>query len=425
MNPFLREKRDGRRAPGYLVYFLAGVAILATVAILHDRSGGGRLRKVSGDRGARISPITRAASSVTPVKFEKKAGSLQARSYRLLSSDSADDRTPAGGSPPSRDSFDAIGAALAGSAPENGGRAAGVSRTPLDVAGEDPPPAPQFAALPPAFATEAARPGASTSMSNEHPELLGYRDPAADVFSDGQGGLEREATPKAVGFLVPKGTLIRVCLLTAVDTSNPSAVIQFGVASDLVFNRSRQLVFGTRLLGRLSGPPMRDRLNLVADTVLYPDGLELPVSARAVEADDIGCNIHPGVAARHITPPEWVTLTPYASEVFTGMMGILASRAGSQVAVGVNGVSVQTSVPSDLRGPASQASEQAIRDFTQARLKEMEERYAAYDLIPAGTACCLQLDSDLDLSAARLPRREALAMRSAEQHSEHAQENTN
>ena len=48
-------------------------------------------------------------------------------------------------------------------------------------------------------------------------------------------------------------------------------------------------------------------------------------------------------------------------------------------------------------------SEQAIQDFTEARLKELEERYAAYDMILAGTACCLQLNSDLDLSAAHAP----------------------
>jgi hypothetical protein len=185
------------------------------------------------------------------------------------------------------------------------------------------------------------------------------------------------------------------------------------------------LDFGTRLLGRLSGRPARDRLNLAADTILYPDGLELPVSASAVEADDSGCNIRPGVAARHIPPPEWVTLTPYASELFTGTMGILASRANSQVAVGVNGVSVQASVPDGIRGSAYQASEQAIQDFTEARLKEMEERYAAYDVIPAGTACCLQLSSDLDLSAAHAPKRGTGAPRSPEPPPDHAQENKN
>jgi hypothetical protein len=423
MNPFLREKRDGRRAPGYLVYFLAGAAVFATVAILHNRVGESPLPRASIDRGARISPITQAASSISPVKVEKKTPS-QERSFRLPSPGSADNRSPAGGAPTTPNSFDPIGAALAGAPAAEVGQAPGASRA-LDSAGGNPALASNFAPLPPAFATEPARTGASQSRAGENPELLGYRDPTADIFPDLQAGLEREPVPSAANFVVPKGTLLRVCLLTTVDTSNPSAVIQFAMAEDLVFNRHRQLDFGTRLLGRLSGRPARGRLNLVADTVLYPDGLELPMSASAVEADEIGCNIQPGVAARHIPSPEWVTLTPYASELFSGTMGILASRANSQVALGVNGVSVQASVPDGIRGSAYQASEQAIQDFTDARLKEMEERYAAYDVIPAGTVCCLQLNSDLDLGAAHAPRRSAGAPRSPESHSDHAQENTN
>ncbi|MGD1031059.1 MAG: hypothetical protein ABSA05_07950 [Opitutaceae bacterium] len=423
MNPFIREKRDGRRAPGYLVYVLAGGAAFAAVAFLHSRTVEARPQRVSADRGARISPITQAASSISPVKVERKAASPQERSFRLASPGSADSRPAAGGAPPARDSFDAIGAALAGAPPGAAGRAAAVPRTPLDTAGGNPALASGFAALPPAFADEAARGGAPASKSSEHPELLGYRDPTADILPRLRGGPELELGPKASGFVVPKGTLLRVCLLTTADTSNPSSVIQFGIASDLVFNRRRQLDFGTRLLGRLSGRPARGRLNLVADTVLFPDGLELPVSAVAVEADDIGCNIQPGVAARHIASPEWVTLTPYASELFTGTMAILAARANPQVAVGLNGVSVQTNLPDGVRGPAYQASEQAIQDFTEARLKELEERYAAYDVIPAGTACCLQLSSDLDLGAAHAPRRGA--PRPPETHPDHAEESTN
>jgi hypothetical protein len=241
------------------------------------------------------------------------------------------------------------------------------------------------------------------SAGGEHPDLLGYREPAADVLSDGQAGLEPEAAPRAASFVVPKGTLVRTCFLTTVDTSNPSAVIQFGVAGDLVFNRRRQLDFGIRLLGRLSGRPMHGRLNLVADTVLFPDGLEVPASASAVEADEMGCNIRPGVRASYVPPPSWVQATPYAADLFTGLMGILGSRATTQLTVGENSLGVQTSVPDRFRGSLYQASAQAVDDFAQARLREIEERYAAYYVIPAGTACCLQLEADLDLAPAHRP----------------------
>ena len=403
MNPFLREKRDGRRAPGYLAYALAGAAVVVAVAVLHSRFGQSRLSRAPVDRGARISPITRAASSMSPMKSEKKTVTPEERSFRLRSSGSTDARSPVGGTPPSRDSFDAIGAALANAPPEDGIHAAGPSRTPLDSGGEDANRGSKFAALPPAFAADTARTGASASASGEHPDLLGYRDPAADMLSDGQAGLEPEAGPRAANFVVPKGTLVRTCLLTSVDTGNPSAVIQFGVTSDLVFNRRRQLDFGVRLLGRLSGRPMHGRLNLVADTVLYPDGLEVPASASAVEADEIGCNIRPGVRASYVPPPPWVQATPYVADLFTGLMGILGSRATTQLTVGDNSLGVQTSVPDRFRGSLYQASAQAVDDFAQTRLREVEERYAAYYVIPAGTACCLQLEADLDLAPAHRP----------------------
>jgi hypothetical protein len=96
-----------------------------------------------------------------------------------------------------------------------------------------------------------------------------------------------------------------VYLLTTVDTSNPAAVLQFGVARDVWAHGQRRLRFGTRLLGKLAGRPMRERLALVADTVLYADGRQRPCSASAVEADEGGSDIRPGLAATFVPPPAW------------------------------------------------------------------------------------------------------------------------
>jgi hypothetical protein len=197
--------------------------------------------------------------------------------------------------------------------------------------------------------------------------------------------------------VIPRGTLIKVTLLTTVDTSNPSAVIQLAVCRSVFFHRRRQLAFGTRFLGRLSGRPMRDRLNLTADTVLYPDGRELPVVATAVEADESGANLRSGISAFYFPPPPWAQLAPYVSDFFSGVMGLLESRAQSQFAIGLGGVSVQTTAPGSVRAPLYQASAQAVQDFTQARLKEIEQRYASYYLVPAGTVFWLQVENDLNL----------------------------
>ena len=184
------------------------------------------------------------------------------------------------------------------------------------------------------------------------------------------------------------------------DTGNPSATIQFGTAKPLVFNHRYQLAFGTRFLGKLSGQPARDRLNLTVDTILYPDGLELPISATAVEADAAGSNIRPGIAAYYFPPPQWAQVSPYIADFMTGYLGLLESRAEQPLTASIGGVSLQTASPADPRAPLYQASAQAIQAFTQSRLKDIEQRYATYYLIPAGTACWLQLDRDLDLDAA-------------------------
>jgi len=127
----------------------------------------------------------------------------------------------------------------------------------------------------------------------------------------------------------------------------------------------------------------------------------LPISATAVEADEGGSDIRPGLGAIYFPPPAWVQMAPYLSDVVTGYLGLLEARAQPQLSVGLGGLSVQTATAAaEPRAAAYQASAQALQDFTQARLKELGQRYASYYLVPAGTACWLQLETDLDLGAA-------------------------
>jgi hypothetical protein len=298
--------------------------------------------------------------------------------------------------------FDAIDAALqaapAASGPEsNSGdparpldeSAAGVRRTAASGYGE----------LPPSLAAESSRAG----VPAESLQLLGYRDAAADAaVAEGLPG-DAGAESEPADAIVPRGTLIYVYLLTTVDTSNPAAVLQFGAARNLSFHHRLQLPFGTRFLGKLAGPPARDRLNLAIDTVLFPEGSELPVSATAVEADELGENLRPGIAAAFFPPPAWAQLAPYISDFATGYLGLLESRAQRPFAIGFGGATLSTASES-ARPPLDEASAQAIQDFTQARLKDISQRYASYYLIPAGTACWLELEADLDLNARRSRR---------------------
>ena len=393
MSLFLREKSDGRRTAGYGVYLVAGLAGAALLLLLHRRAGeGAPVRRRAPADVSNVAPITQPAAVMSQVEVAAKQPASDARSYRMAVRADPLRRVQGPDRPPAPDGFNAIDEALSGSA---GG-------------GEAPPP---YAELPPAFAAPPSRRGrgpesspAGDSAGTVGPSpgagLLAYRDPTADQAGAEPGRAAALPSEPGAVFFAPRGTLISVYLLTTVDTGNPAAVIQFAAARSLYFNRRCQLPFGTRFLGRLSGAAMRDRINLAVDTILYPDGLELPVSASAVEADETGANIYPGLEGLYVPPPLWVRAAPYFSDFFTGTMGLLQSRAQQQFAVGIGGLSVQAAGGGDLRTPLYQASAQAAQDFTQARLKEVERRYASHYLVPAGTACWLELEGDLDLAAA-------------------------
>jgi hypothetical protein len=394
MNGFVREKQDGRLAPGYAVYLLGGLAVFGAVVVLHRRfatadlaRGGTRLRS------SHVASITQPAATMSRIEVKNPPPPPETRSYRL---EQRKGPAPATSAPAASDEFDPIAAALAQVPSADPGPLAeeGPPRA-LDekAAGRQRGAGAHYPDLPPAFSTEPASGSA---------RLLGYRDTPAGPASDGTvSGAVAPPMPS-----LPRGTLIQVYLLTTVDTSNPSAILEFAAARTLAVHRHREIPFGTRFLGKLSGQPMRDRLNLAVATILYPDGRELPISASAVEADELGGDIRPGVGARYFPPPTWVQMAPYLSDVITGYLGLLEARAQPQLSVGLGGLNVQTATAaSEPRTAAYQASAQALQDFTQARLKELGQRYASYYLVPAGTVCWLQLEADLDLSGAGPDRR--------------------
>ena len=384
MNAFLREKPDGRLAPGYAAYLLGGIIVLAAVLLLHRRFATADLaRGGARPRSSHLASITQPAVTMSRIDVESPPPPPETRSYRL---EKRADRPPAPVAAASVEGFDPIAAAVAQRPADPGSPVEDGQPRALDEkgGGQPRPVASPYAELPPAFSNDPA-PASGRSLE--------YRDPLAGSGSGGAKDLAGGGTVPAV----PRGTLIPVYLLTTVDTSNPSAILQFAAARSLVLHRRREIPFGTRFLGKLSGPASRDRLNLSVATMLFPDGQELPISASAVEADETGGDIRPGLGACYFPPPAWVELAPYLSDVVTGYLGLLEARAQPQLSVGLGGVSVQAaSAAAEPRTAAYQASAQALQDFTQSRLKELEQRYASYYLVPAGTACWLQLEADWD-----------------------------
>jgi len=363
-----REKPDGSRALGYPVYLAGALAALGLIGVLHRRLASlpAQAAARSSARGAEVRSVTGAAALAAPVPNLARPVSGASRSFRLAPS-AAPAAAPGVGA--ESEPFDAIDATL-----QPGGTDAQLRR---DRSRSD------FAALPPALEGEGA----------PRTTLLGYRDPSAD------GGGPPPRTAGAPVVLIARGSLLPVCLLTSVDTSNPSAVLQFGLADDVVQHGSCRLRLGTHLLGKLAGRPMRGRLELTVDTVLFPEGTQRPIAATAVEANELGSDLRPGLAATFVPTPAWAHTVPYLSDFATGFLGLLESRAQERLAVGSAGLTLQPSVPNEMQGSASQAGAQAVNDFTRARLREIEDRYAAYYFIPAGTECWMQLDADFVAAA--------------------------
>lgn len=410
MGFFIREKQDGHRAAGYGIYLAAGVAAFAAVKILHDRVvGAPTVAPARAQPLSNVAPITEAAALIAPVKIsEPQSRRPESESFRL------EKPAPASRTAPplaEADSFNAIAQALKEAASPSRADDSRPAR-PLDerTSATDIATAPVFAALPPAFAAEPAGRPSSDSGAAPAPQLFGYRDPTAESInpklSDGPADGDERAR-----FLVPRGSLIAVYLLTTVDTGNPAATLQFATAAPLRFNGHEQIPFGTRFLGRVNGAAVRDRLILTADTVLYPDGLQLSIAATAVEADASSAQIYPGIAAYFFPPPAWAQVAPYLAEFTSGSVASLQARLAQPFSASVGGIAVTSASSSGApRASLYQASAQALQDFSQARLKEIEQRYASHYLVPAGTACWLQLDRDLDLNRAHAPHRATLPL---------------
>ena len=393
MGFFKREKKDGTLAPGYGVYLMAGMFAVGSVMFLHHRLTTHAVTAgTKRSPRSNIAPITGPAAAVARVDVKGPPSRDPAtRSFRLPPKQSA--RSTASDAP--SDSFNPIQLALQ-RARLPASAQAGQPNASIEEGGSPRDSSSAvFAELPPAFPS--AAPGNQTAPDNQ---LFGYRDTTPSAH-EARAAHVRAKT--ATRYFAPKGTLICVYLLTTVDTSNPSAIIQFGTAKPLVFNHRHQLPFGTRFLGKLTGQPARNRINLAVDTILYADGLELPVSAMAVEADERGSNIYPGIAAYYIPPPQWAQISPYIADFISGYLALLQARADNSFAASVGGVSVRTSDPANPRPPLYEASSHAIQNFTEARLKDIEQRYATAYVVPAGTVCWLQLDRDVDLSRAHSP----------------------
>jgi hypothetical protein len=151
---------------------------------------------------------------------------------------------------------------------------------------------------------------------------------------------------------------------------------------------------GTRLLGSSAGAAVRDRVPVRIDTVLYPNGDELPISAVVRDADKMT-----GVRSYYIPPPTWVQMAPYVNDFLAAYLAILGQNQQRGISLQVGDVRVQPQVPTfDAKGEALNATSKAIQTFAERQMAELSRRYAATNVVPPGTRVWVVLQTATDFT---------------------------
>ena len=198
---------------------------------------------------------------------------------------------------------------------------------------------------------------------------------------------------------LPRGEIIPVFLMQTVQTGRIDTLIEFAVAKTVWFNGKPVLPFGTRFTATVTGSGVRDRIPFNIDSVRRRDGLEIAVNGMVLGPDRFS-----GLPAYYVPPPKMAQLAPYigdfASSFADIIRGYAANSTNTSVTVGNVNVSSQTPPMSEqLKQASLYASAKAISEFMATQVTEIQERYAAYLIAPAGSIAYVQLKSNTDLSS--------------------------
>ena len=207
-------------------------------------------------------------------------------------------------------------------------------------------------------------------------------------------GSNRALSGYETGEFLPRGFEIEAYLLSRVETGSQETVVTLGVAKSVVRNGKLLLPMGTRLLGSSAGAAIRDRVPIRVDTVLYPNGEELPITAVVRDADKMT-----GVRSYYIPPPTWVQMAPFVNDFLSAYLAILAQNQTRGISLKVGDVSVQPQVQTfDAKGEALNATSKAIQTFAERQMTELSRRYAATNVVPPGTRVWVVVQSATDFT---------------------------
>ena len=191
------------------------------------------------------------------------------------------------------------------------------------------------------------------------------------------------------GNFLPRGFMFPVYILTTVQTVDPTDdIVTMAVAENVIYQHKVQIPFGTRILGSASGSSFEERVNITADTIVYPDGREQGIGGLLKDPYDLS----KGVRGYYIPQPLRVQLVPYVNEFIATFTEAAAQRYSGSNSYTVNPTTGQVGTQS-----ISGASD-LIRQQAQKIQERLDRRYPEKVVIPIGTKAYVQLNSNLDLT---------------------------
>jgi len=212
--------------------------------------------------------------------------------------------------------------------------------------------------------------------------------------------------PRPSGFetknFLPRGAVIPVYVLSMIKTGNMEDMVEMGVAKNVVFNGKVQLPFGTRILGSAAMSGDGDRVAVNVDTILFPNGDELPISATVKDMDR-----GPGIRGYYIPQPLWLQLLPYVNNFLAAYLNTLQKTITTDVTyVTPNGMTItqqqQVADMSDAQTQLLSSASQSLQQATVVTMQELNKLYKPYLVVPPGTPAFVQLRQATDLTRRRV-----------------------
>lgn len=425
MGFWTREKKDGQKTVGYGVFLAAGVLAIGLVVYTATK-----MRPVQSDLQASrakravvsLGDTQRAATGMRPAMDEERPLTDAEMSSRGVE----DARTPSDKAARSGPATLArtTGAVAVRASPSTGASTGGIEsinvamRIAEDAAkprldegagffqGSDPNAA-RYQGLPrTVWPSNEPNPdgsrGGQTKSSSAMVVYAAHEDREVVAEREQSEALKEEEDARK--YVVPRGEWISCYLLTSVESSSfDDTIIELGVAEPVFFNRRMQIPFGARIFATVNGKAVRMRMPLTADGIRYPNGLELPLRG-SVKGEDRTA----GVPAYYIAAPEWSQISPFVGTFLeTWIAAEKQSARGTTTGGGLIGslVGASNSKEFNPKAEASIAAATGLNDLIKARFKDVEERFGAHLVIPAGTKVWVQLTADANLAKAHISPR--------------------